>query len=133
VTASEEASPLKILIVEDDPAIRRLLSDLLLDEGYEVRTESDGSGALDSLVSWLPNLVMLDLSMPGMDGRAFRASQRMLSEPARHVPVLLVTGIHDPGRVVDELDVAGLIRKPFDIDEVTELVASLARKPERPG
>jgi CheY-like chemotaxis protein len=119
-----------VLIVEDDPAIRRLLSDLLLDEGYEVRTESDGSAALATLVSWLPDLVMLDLSMPGMDGRSFRFGQRELPEPARRIPVLLVTGVHDPGRIVDELDVAGLIRKPFDIDEVAEMVASLVAKPQ---
>jgi CheY-like chemotaxis protein len=66
----------RVLVVEDDPALRDLLHTVLLDEGYEARTATDGATALALLESWRPQVILLDLMMPGMDGWQFRHLQQ---------------------------------------------------------
>jgi CheY-like chemotaxis protein len=66
----------RVLVVDDDELIRDTLATALADEGYAVRVAADGRAALDSLHEWRPDLIVLDLMMPEMDGYAFRAAQR---------------------------------------------------------
>lgn len=116
----------RALVVEDDQAINRLLVDALVDEGFEVRTAVSGIAALEILGSWVPDLILLDLMLPDMDGRAFRSAQLSLESPAASVPVVLVTGAHDPTTLAEELSAAALLRKPFDLDDLVELAERLA-------
>ncbi len=116
----------RVLVVEDDPAIRRLLADTLADEGHDVRQAMSGPEALDVLEVWLPDVILLDIALPGMDGRVFRTHQTSLAPPASDVPVIIVTGTHDYSRLTSELGAAALLRKPFDLDELVELVSQVA-------
>src|SRR5215213_274731 len=68
----------RILILEDDVQIATVLRDSLGDEGYEVRCVANGRDGLLVLQSWEPDLILLDLTMPMMDGPTFRSAQRML-------------------------------------------------------
>jgi len=115
----------RVLVVEDDPDIRRLLVDVLVDEGHEVREAESGAEALALLQEWLPDLIFLDMTLPEMDGRAFRAAQRRLPPPASQAPIVIVTGLHDHAALVEELDAVALLRKPFDLDELVALVEAL--------
>jgi CheY-like chemotaxis protein len=123
----------RILVVEDDPDIRRLLVDVLVDEGHEVSEAESGAEALALLQEWLPDLIFLDMTLPEMDGRAFRAAQRRLP-PASQAPVAIVTGLYDHAALVEELDAVALLRKPFDLDELVALVEALPNsgRPQTP-
>jgi two-component system OmpR family response regulator len=111
----------RVLVVEDNLAIQTLLVEALSDEGYEVHSASDGSEALRGLRGWKPDLILLDVTLPEMDAAAFRAAQREFDQAAS-VPVLLVTGADGTSDLVDRLGAVGLVRKPFDLDELLGLV-----------
>jgi two-component system response regulator MprA len=115
----------RVLVVEDDDAIASLVQQALLDEGeYEVRRASDGVEALEMLGGWRPDVILLDLMMPRMDGWRFRAEQRRLAIAA-DVPVLVASA----SRRVDGLDddfAAAVIKKPFDLDELIRRVEELS-------
>ena len=115
----------RVLVVEDDDAIASLVQQALLDEGgYEVRRAGDGVEALEVLSGWRPDVIVLDLMMPRMDGWRFREEQRRLAIAA-DVPILVASA----SRRVDNLAgdfAAAVIRKPFDLDELISRVEELA-------
>lgn len=112
---------LRVLVVEDEPTIASLLLEMLRDEGFEVQHAADGVDALELLHTWLPNAILLDLTLPRLDGWGFRAAQRDLPEPLCSVPVIVMSGVRYTDRL-DTLDAAAVIPKPFDIEE---LIATL--------
>jgi CheY-like chemotaxis protein len=113
-----------ILVIEDDLAIRSLLVDVLVDDGYEVQAASDGEEALAILEGWLPDLIILDQLMPRMDGTAFRAEQRSRPHLAT-IPTLLLSAIRDLPEQARDLDVAATMPKPFNLDELLVMAGQL--------
>ncbi|HEX6291252.1 MAG TPA: response regulator transcription factor [Herpetosiphonaceae bacterium] len=111
------AQPL-ILVVEDDPALRVFLADLLDGEGYRPRCVASGTQALQALAEDTPDLVLLDLCLPDLDGYA--VSQRIRESAQRHVPILMVSANRDPRDVLEALHVGvdDYLRKPFDVVEL---------------
>jgi CheY-like chemotaxis protein len=115
----------RLLVVEDSEDIRLLLAELLGDEGYTVHTAANGREALDYLAhaEELPDLILLDLMMPEVDGREFREAQEKTARIS-HIPVLLMTAATDPDQRSANLRVAGYLKKPFtDIDNIVAAVA----------
>lgn len=110
-----------VLLVDDDPGCRQLLTAIFRASGIEARSAIHGEDALAQLreASRLPSLILLDLSMPVMDGRAFRAAQ-VADERLRSVPVLLLSACHDLERCAVELGVPYL-EKPVHVRELVEL------------
>lgn len=106
--------PKRILIVEDAEPIAASMAELLNQEGYEVTCAADGQEALTHLESTqaLPDLILLDLMMPLMDGYQFRARQKQ-DPRLSHIPVLLMTAGGDIQAKAKELDARGYLRKPF--------------------
>lgn len=108
-----------ILVVDDTPANLRLLCSMLDDHGYEVRPVTDGPTALAAARADLPDLVLLDINMPGMNGyavcSAFKADERLAE-----VPIIFISALNDPIDKVQAFQVGGLdyITKPFHIEEV---------------
>jgi DNA-binding response OmpR family regulator len=120
----------RILIVEDELAMRTGLADCLEGEGYRVLTAADGESGLDRALKEKPDLVLLDIMMPKLDGFAVCAELRRLANP---VPVLMLTA---KGQVEDR--VAGLdagaddyLVKPFSTDELLARVRALLRRFQR--
>ncbi len=108
-----------ILVVDDAPDSLRFLTDTLEGEGYGVRIARDGAAALDSLAVELPDLVLMDAMMPGMDG--FEATRRIKADPAlARVPVIFMTGLTDTQNVVDGLAAGGVdyVKKPIVLAEL---------------
>jgi DNA-binding response OmpR family regulator len=114
---------LEVLLIEDDESVRHVVVEALADEGYLVREAADGRAALALLAAWQPDVILLDLMMPGLDGRAFRAEQRRLTAVADVPLVVLSASRHAPAAGV-ELGAAAVIAKPFDL---TELIATIDR------
>src|SRR5229473_2983877 len=82
-----------VLVVDDEPDLRQLTADLLISHGFDVVIAQHGREALERLGEHRPDLVLLDLNMPVMDGWEFRVEQRRLVEPDLvNIPVLILTG-----------------------------------------
>jgi two-component system chemotaxis response regulator CheY len=105
----------RILVVDDDISIRGFLAEALKDEGYEVQTAGNGQEALDVIAGWRPDVILLDLMMPVMDGWSFRARQRLLPSVA-DVPVIVLSATRDLPAKAEHLEPAYLFSKPFDLD-----------------
>lgn len=109
-----------VLVVDDDPDIRRVLTEVLEDEGYRVITASDGQRALDLIGAETPGLVLLDLQMPILNGWEVLARLREQHVP---VPVVFMTA---GMRARDEAQLHGAdgyLAKPFDLFELVRVVA----------
>src|SRR5919202_7119136 len=122
----------KLLLVADDPPIRRMLERTLRAEGYSVSAAADGGAALAAVERSLPDAIVLDVAMPGLDGLAVT---RRLRAKGLRVPILLLTardGI--PDRVAG-LDAGAddYLVKPFDTDELAARVRALLRRTEPPA
>jgi two-component system, chemotaxis family, chemotaxis protein CheY len=115
-----------VLVVDDDEAIRTLVRELLADEGYGVITAEDGAQALQMLDGQEPDLILLDMRMPVMDGWALASAYR--ERPAQSAPIIVVTAATDARRTATEVNAAGYLGKPFDLDD---LIAVVERTLER--
>ena len=115
----------RVLVVDDDEIIRGFVSEALQDEGYEIRTAANGRHALDVLREWKPNLIVLDLMMPEMDGWTFRAEQRKLPEAA-DVPVVVLSAVRDLRAQAAALGAASVLGKPFELDDLLQTVSRFA-------
>ncbi len=108
-----------ILAVDDTPASLRLLTDILNGEGYQVRSAINGELALRAAKSYPPQLVLLDVSMPGMDG--FEVCARLKKEPHLHdVPVIFVSALSETQDKLTGFDIGGVdyVTKPFQREEL---------------
>ncbi|MDP8921351.1 MAG: response regulator [Chloroflexota bacterium] len=103
------------------------MADALADEGYEVRRARNGREGLDLLQGWQPRLILLDLMMPVMDGRAFRAEQRQLGGEAAAVPVIVLSGAHEARARAAELGAVEALTKPFNLDQMVATVGRWIR------
>jgi CheY-like chemotaxis protein len=123
-----KSSGTKILVIDDDDDIRETMRAVLEDEGFTVESASNGREALDLLLrsEANPALILLDLTMPQMDGWQFRSEQKKVPRLAG-IPVVVFTGNAEADRATDSLDAAALMRKPLRLDGVVTLVDQLAR------
>jgi CheY-like chemotaxis protein len=118
--------PARILVVEDDTAIRQTVAELLEDEGYAVSCAANGADALAQLdAGCVPSLILLDLSMPVMDGWTFRSTQR--SDPRlAAIPTVVVSASHGAdARSLESLAPDAFLQKPFDLDRLIDTVERL--------
>ena len=110
-----------VLVIEDEAVLRLLLTAAFGDEGFDVRAAANGREGLQILAGWQPGIIVLDLHMPVMDGPSFCAEQRRSSSLA-DIPVLLVSAATDLERQAARLETAGVITKPYDVDELIKTV-----------
>jgi len=118
----------KILVIDDDPQIRRVMKVILTGERYEVVDARSGEAALEKFREFLPDLVLLDLNMPGMGGLD---TCRLIRETS-DVPIIIVTVRREESEKVELLDAGAddYITKPFGKDEVLARIrAALRRAP----
>ncbi len=118
-----------VLVVEDDPIINDTVSRRLQAEGYAVTQAYDGPGAVASFREVRPDVVVLDLMLPGFDG--FEVCRRVQAQ--RPVPVLMLTARDDESDVLTGLAVGAddYLTKPFGMRELVARVAALLRRVER--
>lgn len=119
----------RILIVEDEDAIMEIVSQALRRHGYETASASDGDAALEKIFSLRPDLVILDLMLPKMDG--WEVCRRMRAEPeTERIPILMLTARRDERDVVEGLELGAddYMKKPFSLAELTARVKALLRR-----
>jgi two-component system response regulator MprA len=114
----------RVLVVDDEPWLREMLQTALADAGYETRTANDGNHALAQAQTWRPDLILLDLMMPDMDGWSFRQAQ--LTEPRlASIPVVLISAADPLELDAEKLGVAAVVQKPYDFDALLSVVERL--------
>ena len=116
----------RILIVEDDPSLARILSDSLSDEGFQTKTSGDGNVAIGLAATFAPDLVLLDVSLPGKGGLELC---RLWREGPR-IPIIMLTARalkHDKLRGL-QAGADDYITKPFDLDELLARVRAVLRR-----
>jgi CheY-like chemotaxis protein len=121
----------KILVADDDSRNRKLLETLLYADGYLVASVASGQAVLDAVATDRPDLILLDLMMPGMDG--FEVVRRLKSDDDAHdIPIVMVTALDDSGSRMRLLaaGVADLIQKPIDRWQLQERLYRLLGSPE---
>lgn len=113
-----------ILVVDDQKGMRLLFEEVLTHHGYRVATASDGSEALDFVAQSLPDLVLLDMRMPGLSGPETLYELRA-KYPA--LPVVMVTAELDDVNWarVEKLGVQGKLNKPFDLGDLVRVVTGV--------
>lgn len=120
-----------ILMVDDETDILSVLEPLLTAEGYRIETAHDGDEALRRIQARRPDLVLLDLSMPGIGGRA--VCDEIRSQPStRWLPILVLTARTDPAEEISCLEhgVDDYLTKPFDTGELKARIQALLRRSE---
>src|SRR5579859_967685 len=111
----------RILIVDDDDAIRQLLTELLIDAGYVVDQARGGREGLERAAASPPDVILLDKLMPDGDGTTFATEYARTSGP--HAPILALCASRDGPEWAAKIRAAAYVLKPFDIDELLALVA----------
>jgi putative two-component system response regulator len=120
--------PLNILVVDDEPAVVTLLKRILLAEGYVVTVAVDGLEALQAIATRPPDVVLLDVRLPGLDG--IEVCRRLKCATAtRLLPVILMTGLTERQQRIEGLRAGAddFLRKPIDVEELLVRVRSLGR------
>jgi DNA-binding response OmpR family regulator len=117
----------QILVVDDDPTIRQLLTDVLEMDGHEVRTAADGLAAVSAFEVLRPDCVVLDVMMPGLDG--YGVLRIIRSKDGDAVPVIMLTAAADRESAARAwADGANYyLAKPFAADEILYLIRGLLR------
>lgn len=120
-----------VLIVDDQPDNREVVAIILRAHGYSVLEAENGADALNVLSANRPCVILLDLTMPVMDGWRFRSEQ--LARPDLNaIPVVLYSAHSELDRHAAALGASAILRKPIDIADLTRIVDSACRGPE-PG
>lgn len=118
-----------VLIIEDAEATRQLLDLSLSVDGFEVVQCVDGINGLETALRLVPDVVLLDIALPGMDG--WEVLSRLRADPrGQHIPVIVITA-HDTAESMTNSDAAqtdGVFGKPFQLPHLRAKVATLAAK-----
>jgi DNA-binding response OmpR family regulator len=120
---------LRVLVVDDDEAIRDVVTQTLIYAGCDVVCAADGTDAIRVLCESRRDpfdLILLDWRMPTPAPQFVSAYRRL---PPPHAPIIVLTAGSDPVEYVEEIGAAGFLRKPFDLDELTALVNRFAARP----
>ncbi|MGH2447422.1 MAG: response regulator [Chloroflexota bacterium] len=115
-------------MVDDDPAIREMLAELLAEEGYDVSTASDGGEAIGMVAMKTPDAMLLDLAMPGIDG--YGVLDYLRANGLQSLPVMVFSA-HRPGPAILEAlngDLRDFISKPFELDELLLRIQHLLKR-----
>jgi DNA-binding response OmpR family regulator len=116
----------KILVADDEQEIRNLLDHFLKGQGYEVVLASDGNQALKLAAEENPQVIILDIKMPGLDG--LEVCKRLKEkEQTKLIPVIVITGFEDNKMEALNMGADDFVNKPFDMAEISSRVRSALR------
>lgn len=110
-----------ILVVEDDNSIRELLVEFLESEGYAVDSANNGQEGINLLKEKTPDLILVDLMMPVMDGYAFRTEQ-LKHDTWRNIPTVVMSAEANAREKMKKFNVTAFLSKPVELDTILQTV-----------
>ncbi len=110
----DRGTGLKVLVVDDDETISEFVVWVLADDGHEVMSAANGLAALQKLEKFDPDVILLDMRMPVMDGWQF--AKRYRDETVSPAPIVVLTAAQDVAQRAGEIKADGYLGKPFDLD-----------------
>ena len=126
--AATQSSKSTVLVVDDTPAGRETLEALLFSDAYDLHFANDGIQALQAAATLRPDLILLDVMMPGIDG--FEVCRRLRADPElTHIPVIMVTALDDRASRLQGIESGAddFVSKPFDSGELRARVRTITR------
>jgi CheY-like chemotaxis protein len=117
----------RVLVVDDDESIRDLVAMALSSEGHHVMTAPHGAAALEAIAASPPDVILLDMKMPVMDG--WELARRYREMPGPHAPIVVVTAAADAAGRAAEVAADGHLPKPFDLEDLFRVVDRYAPSP----
>lgn len=122
----------RVLVVDDDESIRQFIEMALRDDGFEVAVAPEGATALLEAAVFKPDVILLDMRMPGVDGWTFAEAYR--AGPGPHAPILVLTAARDAEEYAVAIRADAVLAKPFDLAELIRTLNALAdREPDARG
>jgi two-component system OmpR family response regulator len=109
-----------VLVVDDDAGVRSFIADALIGEGYRVVEAADGQAALSAVAVAAPDLILLDVNMPGINGWDVLQQLRVTAGP--HQPIVVMTGQYTGQERALGTGAQGYLAKPFDLEDLIESV-----------
>jgi DNA-binding response OmpR family regulator len=121
----------RILVIEDDQYSRDALAHLLASEGYEAQSASDGETGLDKARDTRPDVIVLDLNLPGIDGKQVIGLIRT-DQSLKSIPILVVTGDEaEAAQAAVDLGADGYLNKPVEFDDLINAISGLKSRQAR--
>lgn len=111
----------RIIICEDDQGILELLKEILEEKGFQVKALTGGKGIQKKILEFLPDLILLDLWMPGMNGKEIIKILKK-DDNTKNIPIIIVSALNETEAVAKNYGVEAYITKPFDIDNLLKTV-----------
>ncbi|MDO9181810.1 MAG: response regulator [Bacteriovorax sp.] len=115
----------RILVVEDDTSIRELLVEILEGEGYLVSASKNGYEGIQSLETYIPDLILMDVMMPIMDGYAFK-NELLLNSEWRSIPVVAMSAQVQRKEKLADYGIVNFISKPLDLGHLLETLKNIS-------
>jgi CheY-like chemotaxis protein len=122
----KEAAMSSVLVIEDDPDMRGLLVLMLEEQGHAVRAAANGRAGLEAIHRERPDVILLDMKMPVMDGWEF--ARRYRAEGGNQAPIVVMTASEDPRKPAEEIGAAGWLGKPVELDVLFDTVKHIATR-----
>jgi DNA-binding response OmpR family regulator len=112
-----------ILVIEDDPSVRTLLEKSLRAKGYDIVVAEDGLSGLTALEDGRPDLIIVDVMMPRLDGMTFVKAVKG-NDRTRSIPIIFLTAKNDPRTMIEGINIGArfYVTKPFQMDELLSKV-----------
>lgn len=134
MSTRDEAARYDVLIVDDDADAAEALAEAASLRGYRVRVAYDGNEGVAAVSQRLPDLILLDVEMPGLDGPGMALELIASNAGREEIPIILVSGTPSLERVVEEVGTPYYLRKPFRFRDLVEIVERALREriPPRP-
>lgn len=111
----------KVLVCDDDEGILEVIKIILESNNYEVMTISSGKGIQKKILEFKPNLIFLDLWMPGIDGKEVTKLLKSNLE-TKGIPLIVVSALNETEKIATQIGADGFLSKPFDIDDLLKIV-----------
>jgi len=115
----------RILVIDDDESILEFIAGVLNDEGYQASTATNGEEGLEAAAQAPPDLILLDMRMPVMDGWQFAEAYHR--RPGRRAPIIVITAARDAASSAEQIGAQGYLAKPFDLEDLLALVSKYVR------
>ncbi|MCD6499630.1 MAG: response regulator [Deltaproteobacteria bacterium] len=122
----------RVLVVEDDAEVQRLLRTSLTEKGYLVKAVGDGLKALAEISAHRPDVVVLDVVLPELDGLRLLKALKGRDE-TRNIPVIVVTAVSQPSKMIEAINAGAryYVVKPFDVESLAHKIATAVSEAQK--